>query len=487
MKKQWSLSLRLATYLMIAQLVALVLSPFVFLPLAIAGFVPGISMPLNVLEEPYAKELVVQSLRRSPNGTIRLDPAPTLRAYIQENPAFRFAAFDSHTGAALPGSSPELATGLSSVGPIRISAMTFHIVGDLDEKALGEMQTSSSPAGEVFVAVYHYSINLRGLLYWACRILTNSYLSASNLMFTIPQILGIMAVAWFIVQRGLAPLRVAADKVSHIDLDSLNQRIPDSGIPKEVTPFVYAVNEALTRLDAGVAAQRRFLSNAAHELLTPIAILRARIDSPGEASFKEDLKHDVRRIQMIVEQLLVSARISNRENTMDAEIDLGETISELVADYIPLVVEKGHDIEFEAPPCRVMVRGNRRALESAVVNLIDNALRAEPVGGTILVRVQPGATIEVIDHGEGIAPSDRDMIFEPFWRKDDKTPGTGLGLSIVKELVAAHCGAISLEPTPGGGATFRIVLQDVSTTYQRRAEASLLQTKSYKSSPPVAG
>jgi signal transduction histidine kinase len=91
-----------------------------------------------------------------------------------------------------------------------------------------------------------------------------------------------------------------------------------------------------------------------------------------------------------------------------------------------------------------------------LTNLIDNALRAEPSKGSVVVRIDSDKIVEVIDHGEGIAAADREMIFEPFWRKSESSPGTGLGLAIAKEIVDAHGGRIWVEDTPGGGATFKL-------------------------------
>ena len=96
--------------------------------------------------------------------------------------------------------------------------------------------------------------------------------------------------------------------------------------------------------------------------------------------------------------------------------------------------------------------------ESVVDNLVDNALRAEPVRGAVVVRVAQRAILEVIDHGESVAREDRRMIFEPFSRKSETTPGAGLGLAIVNEFVDLHGGEVSVEETPGGGATFRVAL-----------------------------
>ncbi|MBG0808403.1 HAMP domain-containing histidine kinase [Methylosinus sp. H3A] len=102
------------------------------------------------------------------------------------------------------------------------------------------------------------------------------------------------------------------------------------------------------------------------------------------------------------------------------------------------------------------MKGSRRAIEAVIANLVDNALRAEPVGGVVSVVVGADASIAVVDHGAGVEESDRELIFEPFWRKNDLTPGTGLGLAIVQELVGLHGGAISVSTTRGGGAKFEV-------------------------------
>jgi signal transduction histidine kinase len=265
-------------------------------------------------------------------------------------------------------------------------------------------------------------------------------------------------VAWFAVRRGLKPLRASAAKLSGIDMESLNQRLPEDNLFIEIRPFVHAVNEALTRLDADVARQRRFIANAAHQLCTPIAILRARLDDPDDESLRRDQRRDLRRLQAIVEQLLVSARTSERGGETKERLDLAVLVRLRIADYAPLARESGRRIDFEGPSSGVMLHGYRQALESIFDNLVDNALRAEPPGGAVVVRITQGGSVDVIDHGEGVAECDRKLIFEPFWRKSEATPGAGLGLAIVRELVELHAGAISVEETPGGGATFKVKL-----------------------------
>ena len=109
------------------------------------------------------------------------------------------------------------------------------------------------------------------------------------------------------------------------------------------------------------------------------------------------------------------------------------------------------------------MRGNKGAVEAVLANLIDNALRAEPQGGAVAIRVESDTTIAVIDHGAGVAEGDRQTIFEPFWRKSDSCSGAGLGLAIAKELVTKLEGKVWVEDTPGGGATFKLSFPPVAS------------------------
>ena len=128
----------------------------------------------------------------------------------------------------------------------------------------------------------------------------------------------------------------------------------------------------------------------------------------------------------------------------------------MTADLAIVAIDNERQLEFEAPLASVIIRGTEYALKSIIANLINNALRTEPEGGTVIVRVREDAAVEVVDHGEGVAESDRELIFEPFWRKNEATPGTGLGLAISKELTEILGGRIWVEDTPGGGATFKL-------------------------------
>ena len=401
------------------------------------------------------RDTIVKSIARGPDGAARIDPTETLRARVKHDPSLSYAVLNSDSCALLPGSSPDPVAAIVCKTHVKTIAFWFNIVDDQKRKVSGVASTEVTPFGALIVCIRGYHIQWSDLP----RIFADE-IDYIGLHFG-PVFAIAAVIAWFAVRRGLKPLSASAAKLSGIDMESLNQRLPEDNLFIEVRPFVHAVNEALTRLDAGVARQRRFIANAAHQLCTPIAILRARLDDPDDESLRRDQRRDLRRLQAIVEQLLVSARMSERRGEMEERLDLVLLARARVADYAPLGREIGRGIDFEGPSSGVMLRGYRQALESMVDNLLDNALRAEPVGGAVVVRVAQGAILEVIDHGEGVAREDRKMIFEPFWRKSEATPGAGLGLAIVKEFVELHGGQIFVEETPGGGATFKVTLPDV--------------------------
>ncbi|WP_428990952.1 sensor histidine kinase [Methylocapsa aurea] len=405
-------------------------------------------------------------------GLLRLEQTDVLRAYQSRNPEFRFAVVEMDTGIVLPGSSTELAGMFTGPNRTGLFASTFHLVGDQNPQSRGLARAGNTPYGRMIFIVYGPSFH------WE-DIFRTIYIHVSTQSFVTYLTLAtvIALVGYVSVRRGLAPLRLAAAQAARIDADCLHQRIAIGGLPSEVTPFVEAMNGALARVDDGIARQRRFLANAAHELRTPITILCAHVENPDRATFEEDIKKGVYRVHTIVEQLLSVARLSSRKDAVDQEIDLGKAMLSAILDYMPLAVESDRNIELEQPPSPTIVRAISWALESVMTNLLENAVRAEPTGGTILVRVRPEATVEVIDHGEGVALDDREAIFEPFWRKNDATRGAGLGLAITKELMDRQGGRIWVEETPGGGATFKL-------SFQRAAGRSLASRMSADSPAP---
>jgi signal transduction histidine kinase len=131
-------------------------------------------------------------------------------------------------------------------------------------------------------------------------------------------------------------------------------------------------------------------------------------------------------------------------------------LRDVVADRAPIAIREGRELELAAEVSRFVVLGNRQALFSALANIVDNAIRAEPADGTISVTLRADGQVLVSDHGSGIALENRTHAFEPFWRGVSTQGGAGLGLAIVKEIADRHDIGVDVIDTEGGGATFRL-------------------------------
>ncbi|WP_292534256.1 HAMP domain-containing sensor histidine kinase [Methylocystis sp.] len=447
-----SLTRRIVGYLVVSQIAAFVIGWLLTVGLGLAG-VDRFTSSWDELGAERATKMVIASLIRDESGLVRIEPIPELQAENLRAPQMMIAAFDFSTKAPIAGSSKELVGALEKVIEVNSTHAHFVLPSDPKTPPLGFMEPRWTRFGRMYMAVYRTKFrwddifhSMKSSLQWLI-----AYVVAAILMST--------GTAWFAVRRGLTPLRAVADEAAHIDMNSLHKQLPVGGVPTEITPLVKAMNNALDRLAASAVRMRRYTANAAHELRTPIAVLRARLDNLEETPVKGDLLCDASRLQAVVEQMLIAARLTEQQATLDQEVDLAKSIRKVILGYLQLAIECDRMIEFEAGTSPVITQGNQRAIESIVANLVDNALRAEPTGGTVLVRVGDDAVVEVIDHGEGVAPSDREMIFEPFWRKSEATPGTGLGLAIAKELMDKHGGRIWVEETSSGGATFKISFQ----------------------------
>ncbi|MFO1125511.1 MAG: HAMP domain-containing sensor histidine kinase [Methylocystis sp.] len=447
--RRYSLVLRVVGCLFIAQILAFTIAWLVTVGLGLSG-VDIFATSLDELSAIRAKEQVISSLTMNQDLTLEIRPKPDLLQDLARAPGMRFAAFKGLSHDPVAGSSPELVAMLRPLIEISPTHVHFVLPGDPSAIRAGLMEPLWTPFGRLHIAVYGQKFRWSDIFYVAMEELR--WLIAYLIMAIIMS----AGAAWFAVRWGLRPLSRVAEQASRIDMNCLHQRLDANDVSSEMGPLVDAVNDALARLDAGVARQKRFTANAAHELRTPVNVLGVRLDAPEEPTFKNDLKRDHRRIRNIVEQLLASARLGEQTTRLDEAIDLVALTRTMIADAALLALKARCQFVLDAPGAPVLIEGNRPALESVIANVIDNALRAEPQGGTVHVRVAEDATLAVIDHGCGIDQTDRDLIFEPFWRKNDAVPGTGLGLAIAKELIDAHRGRIWVEDTPGGGATFKL-------------------------------
>jgi len=267
-------------------------------------------------------------------------------------------------------------------------------------------------------------------------------------------------VAW-IVRRGLLPLRDVTAEVQRRDARSLTP-LATGNLPEEIAPLAAELNRLLARLQEAFAVQRAFIADAAHELRSPLTALRLQLqlldrapDDAARQTARDSLGAAVERAIHLVEQLLTLARSDPGETTGDfALLDLSAAAAQALTDAHALATAKHIDLTLEHEGA-VPVKGDREALRTLARNLVDNAVRYTPPGGSVRVRCQPqaaGALLEVIDTGPGIAAADRVRVFDRFSRRANANEtGTGLGLAIVKAIAARHDARVLLDDAASGG------------------------------------
>src|SRR5882757_2207523 len=265
------------------------------------------------------------------------------------------------------------------------------------------------------------------------------------LILLLPIMIG--AVAW-IVSRGLLPLRFVTTEVQRRDVRSLAP-LNTRNLPLEIEPLVGELNRLLDRL------QRAFISDAAHELRSPLTALRLQLqlldrapDETARLEARSRLGAAVERAIHLVEQLLALARSEPQDANPDFDpVDLSAAAAEGIRDAHELALSRHIDLGLDATP-NLTVRGDREALRVLVRNLVDNAVRYTPPHGSVQVRSRstPGeAVLEVTDTGPGIAPADRERVFDRFYRRAAaQENGSGLGLAIVKAIAERHGASVVL-------------------------------------------
>jgi len=270
----------------------------------------------------------------------------------------------------------------------------------------------------------------------------------------------VAAVAW-IVNRGLLPLRYVTAEVQRRDVRSLRP-LGSENLPREIEPLVGELNRLLARLQKAFDDQRAFIGDAAHELRSPLTVLRLQLQlldrAPDESARSEArgrLGASVERAIHLVEQLLTLARSDPQATAGDFEsIDLSAAAAQGITDTHDLAIARNIDLSLDAMP-GILVRGDGEALRTLVRNLVDNAVRYTPPGGSVQVRCRiaaEGALLEVTDSGPGIAAADRERVFDRFYRRAAaQESGTGLGLAIVKAIAERHNASVLLDEAPGGG------------------------------------
>ena len=282
----------------------------------------------------------------------------------------------------------------------------------------------------------------------------------------LPQVLVLVVAILLIVYgytyvlRPMQQLRALIDNRGSNDLSPLD---PDSA-PHDLRPLIESINGLMDRLALSVAAQRRFIADAAHQLRTPLAGIKSQTeralverDPAAVRAALRQLAAGTEHATELANRLLTLARAGTPLTAPPTDVDLMGVVRDTIAEHLPQALERRHDLGYEGPPpdMRCIVRGDALLLREMLSNLVDNALRYSPHGGAITVSIdRDGGTgsyaLAVSDTGPGIPVDERERVFEPFYRcADVVAPGTGLGLAIVRTIALAHGASVSLASVAG--------------------------------------
>ena len=287
--------------------------------------------------------------------------------------------------------------------------------------------------------------------------------------------LGVLVAAfagWVVARNGLRPVRNLTTAVEGIARTEDLTPMPIEG-DDEIARLATAFNEMLVALDASRSRQRRLVADAGHELRTPLTSLRTNVDlltqadEPGgpdldpaaRTELLDDIRGQIEELTTLIGDLTELSREAPTTPVVE-RVDLSDELAHAVA----RVRRRAPGITFDVDAQPWWLVGEANSLERALTNLLDNAAKWSPSGGTVTVRLSDGV-LTVDDEGPGIREEDRAHVFERFWRaKESRTmPGSGLGLSIVAQVAERHAGQVEVGTSPSGGARLTLRLPGAGT------------------------
>ena len=293
-----------------------------------------------------------------------------------------------------------------------------------------------------FETFFHYSTEL--------------LLSGTGVLIVL-HFVGFAFVAYHTIRSSFEPVERAAREAEKVAPGNTDIRIPVDGLPTEVVPLARAANDALDRMERAIGSQKRFVADAAHELLTPVSIMSAEIEMLEDRALAGSLKEQMQELADMVQQLLELSELEAENLPPSEAFDLRRVAEEVLTKLAPMAIRNGIAPALTGTDKPVLVKGCPKALGSALRNLITNAIQHASGATHLEVAVSDDGGVTVLDDGPGIPENLRETIFERFRRYSGTSNGSGLGLSIVKRVVDAHKGSIRVTDGPGRkGSAFEI-------------------------------
>ena len=269
------------------------------------------------------------------------------------------------------------------------------------------------------------------------------------------------AAGWLVARNGLRPVRRLTSEVEEIARTEDLHPLPVEG-DDEIARLATAFNGMLLALAASRDRQRQLVADAGHELRTPLTSLRTNLDllaqagadlpEEARAELIDDVRAQIAELTQLVGDLVELARDDQLSPVVE-EVDLSDVVDRALS----RVRRRAGAVVFDVSLDGWLVTGDAAALERAITNLLDNAVKWSPADGTVTVRLADGVLV-VDDQGPGIAEADLPHVFDRFWRSEESRamPGSGLGLAIVAQVVSRHSGVVTAGAAPGGGARLEL-------------------------------
>ena len=256
----------------------------------------------------------------------------------------------------------------------------------------------------------------------------------------------------------LRPLRRVAALAGSLDR-ALTQGaplapLPEDNLPLEIRAKVGAINAMLGRVERSFVLQKQFAADVAHELRTPLAVVLLEARRLSASPEREAITEELNALGALVNQLLRFAQVESLMAQERGELDLAAVARAVCENLAGTAVAHGIALEFDAPDAPVRLPGHAALIDSAIRNVMENAIRLAPAGSTVSVTVRGEGCVVVEDRGPGVADAQKELIFSRFWRADRSPGGAGIGLALVRRITRLHGGDARVEDRPGGGARF---------------------------------
>jgi two-component system OmpR family sensor kinase len=301
----------------------------------------------------------------------------------------------------------------------------------------------------------------------------NAMRTLMPILFLVPVLVLLVTV---LVRQMFQPLKALSAELGRRPEHDLGQ-LSRAGLPSEVWPFVVEINELLARIGRSMSTQRRFIADAAHELRSPLTAMSLQAERLGATEMPQEARarlsaliSGLRRTRVLLDQMLMLARIQEPTRVGMETVSLDQVIREVLEDMVALAEEKNIDLGVVGD-VDARVRAQLVDLKVLVKNLVDNAIRYTPEGGRVDITVEQvngSVTLQVDDTGPGIAPEERERVFDPFYRVlGNGEIGSGLGLAITRTVAESMGASIELRAATPSGSGLRALVKFDSTAKQR--------------------